>query len=193
MKAVPVRGMLANGIAHSPDAHPRHSTEENCMDRPQIPQRVRECYWHQDLNCATTTLRLLAEYCNVHLSRQVLDGAVGMHGAGGYGAQCGLVEGTLMFLGILGRARNLPDADIIDLCCRYGTGFEDTFTSLLCHDLRPEGFTDEQQPHLCEGLTCRSISFSFDVIDRLLAAGENVAAAGEGGSTALPSTVSAGV
>ena len=34
----------------------------------------------------------------------MLDAALGMHGAGKYGAQCGLAEGTLIFLGTFGRA-----------------------------------------------------------------------------------------
>jgi len=36
----------------------------------------------------------------VHQCPQLLDAAVGMHGAGKYGAQCGLVEGSLMFIGL---------------------------------------------------------------------------------------------
>jgi hypothetical protein len=163
------------------------------MDRQQIPLRVRECYWQQELNCATTTLRILAEHCDVELSQQVLDAAVGMHGVGGYGAQCGLVEGTLMFLGILGRARRLPDADIVDLCCRYGAAFENTFTSLLCHRLRPEGFADDQPPHLCEGLTCRAISFGVEFIDRFLASGKDNAAAKEDRPAITSSTEPTGV
>ena len=163
------------------------------MERQQIFQRVRECYWQQDLNCVTTTLRILAEHCDVELSQQVLDAAVGMHGAGGYGAQCGLVEGTLMFLGILGRARRLPDADIVNLCCCYGETFENTFTSLLCRELRPDGFADDQPPHLCEGLTGRSISFSVEFVDRFLPAGKDNAAASEGRPTIVSTSASSGV
>jgi len=35
----------------------------------------------------------------------VLNFAIGLFGAGGYQAQCGLVEGTLMFIGILGKTK----------------------------------------------------------------------------------------
>ena len=121
------------------------------MDSQQITLRVRESYWQHDFNCATTTLRILAECSGIEFSPQVFDAAVGMHGAGGYRAQCSLVEGTLMFLGILGRAKGLADQEIIQLCCRYAENFEEQFSSVLCRELRPEGFGSDQPPHLCAG------------------------------------------
>lgn len=143
------------------------------MDQQRINERVEEYFCQQNLNCATTSLRILAEHCGITLSPQVLAAAIGMHGAGGYGAQCGLVEGTLMFLGILGRERRLPDERIVEHCSRYGAGFEENFASLLCHELRPEGFADDQPPHLCLGLTCRSIAFSVDFINQILKSSHN--------------------
>jgi Putative redox-active protein (C_GCAxxG_C_C) len=143
------------------------------MDQQRINERVGEYFCQQNLNCATTTLLILAEHTGIDLSRQVLDAAVGMHGAGGFGAQCGLVEGTLMFLGILGRKRGLPDEHIIEQCSHYGAGFEETFSSLLCHELRPEGFAEDQPPHLCLRLTCRSIAFSVDFINQILKSRHN--------------------
>jgi len=68
-----------------------------------VQQRVHEYYWRDDANCATTTLKILSETLAVEVCDQVIDAALGMHGAGGYRAQCGLVEGALMFLGIAGR------------------------------------------------------------------------------------------
>lgn len=138
------------------------------MDRQQINERVEEYYHQHDFNCATTTLRILAEHTGIDLSRQVIDAAVGMHGAGGYGAQCGLVEGSLMFLGILGRERQLADERIAELCHRFAANFATTFSSLLCRELRPEGFADDQPPHLCEGLSRRAIAFSVGFVDRFL-------------------------
>jgi hypothetical protein len=143
------------------------------MDQQHINERVGEYFCRQNLNCATTTLLILAEHTGIDLSRQVLDAAVGIHGAGGYGAQCGLVEGTLMFLGILGRERRMPDKHIIEHCNRYGARFEATFASLLCHKLRPEGFSEDQPPHLCLGLTCRSIAFSVNFINQILRSSDN--------------------
>jgi hypothetical protein len=135
------------------------------MDRKLITERVHAYYHLDELNCVTTTLKILAEKCNLPLAGQVLGAAVGMHGAGGYRAQCGLVEGTLMFLGILGREKGFADQKIIELCCRYAESFEEQFSSLLCRELRPEGFAPDQPPHLCEGLSCRSVEFSAAFID----------------------------
>ena len=136
-----------------------------------IAQRVSRYYRQEEVNCATTTLKILAEQCDIELDGQVLDAAVGMHGAGGYRAQCGLVEGTLMFLGILGRARGVDDEEIVALCHRYAGRFEEQFVSLQCRQLRPEGFSPDQPPHLCEGLTCRSLVFSAAFIEAMFAAG----------------------
>ncbi len=68
-----------------------------------IRQRVSKSYWEQDRNCATTALSVLSEIFGIELHSQTIDSALAMHGAGKYGAQCGLVEGALMFMGIWGR------------------------------------------------------------------------------------------
>ncbi|RAZ94424.1 redox-active protein, partial [Klebsiella oxytoca] len=65
-----------------------------------ITNRVHELYWEKDMNCARTTLLCLSELFEVAIEPQIMWSAVGLHGAGGYRAQCGLVEGTLMFIGI---------------------------------------------------------------------------------------------
>ena len=44
-------------------------------------------------------MRILSHLFSFPLEEQTLDAAIGMHGAGGLGAQCGLVEGSLMFIG----------------------------------------------------------------------------------------------
>jgi len=51
------------------------------MDGKMIAERVHAYYHLNDLNCVTTTLKILAENCNLPLGGQVLDAAVGMHGA----------------------------------------------------------------------------------------------------------------
>jgi hypothetical protein len=133
-----------------------------------VRQRVKKYYWENDLNCATTMLKILAEIFGVELAPQVLDAALGMHGAGKYGAQCGLVEGTLMFLGILGRAQKIPDARMVAACQMFAKQFEQRFSSLNCRVLRPEGFHPDNPPHLCEALTCAaaqvSITFARTVV-----------------------------
>jgi len=129
-----------------------------------LNKRVHHYYWKDDLNCATVVLRTLSETFGVHLDQQVLDAALGMHGAGGYRAQCGLVEGTLLFIGIFGRRCNISDKKIIELCRLFAEKFEDQFTSLRCRKLRPEGFSPDDPPHLCENLTIQANALSISFI-----------------------------
>ena len=129
-----------------------------------IQKRVNEYYWNDDINCATTNLKILSEKFGIELSDQIINAALGLHGAGEYGAQCGLVEGTLMFIGILGRTLNISDDKIVTLCNDFAGQFEDRFKSLLCNILRPEGFKPSNPSHLCEKLTCEAIYFNIDFI-----------------------------
>lgn len=78
---------------------------------------------------------LPGDHFGIEYGPHVLDAAIGLHGAGGFGAQCGLVEG-------------------------------DKFGSLSCSNLRPNGFTENDPPHMCEKLTCDVISFTYDFIMR---------------------------
>jgi len=138
------------------------------MDEERIRELVKICYWQHDRNCATTVLKIFAEQYAIELTDQVLDGAVGMHGAGKYGAQCGLVEGTLLFLGILGRAKHLPDDQICRSCYQFAERFEKRFASLRCSELRPEGFSEDLPPHLCEELTARAVIMGSAFLEETL-------------------------
>lgn len=129
-----------------------------------VRQSVNNCYWKEDLNCATTTLLVLAGHFGVTLAPQVLDAALGMHGAGGFRAQCGLVEGALMFSGILGRSEGISDEKSVAFCMKLAEAFEGKFGSLQCRTLRPEGFHPDNPPHLCEGLTVRATCANIDLI-----------------------------
>ncbi|HPI97449.1 MAG TPA: C-GCAxxG-C-C family protein [Synergistales bacterium] len=132
-----------------------------------IRERVHSYYWNDDINCAETTLKVLSEIFDLPLNPQVIHAASGMHGAGKYGVQCGLVEGTLMFIGILGNQAGMGVSEIERLCHDYALSFEEVFGSLSCRVLRPEGFKPTNPPHLCEDLTCRSISFSVQFLAHL--------------------------
>ncbi|PLY00398.1 MAG: redox-active protein [Desulfuromonas sp.] len=136
----------------------------NIQNRELIRRRVAEYYWRDDINCATATLKILAEIFAVELHEQVIAAAVGMHGAGEYGCQCGLVEGALMFLGILGNQRQIAEERIVAACREFAEGFEMEFGSLECRVLRPEGFHPDNPPHICEPLSCAAIGFSVDFI-----------------------------
>ncbi len=134
--------------------------------REHVAAKVHGFYWNQDLNCATSNLLLLAEQFEVALSTQVLDAALGMHGAAKYGAQCGLVEGGLLFIGIIGRARGLPDERTTQACQDFARRFEARFGSLLCRELRPQGFPPELAgEHICEDLTVDAVLFSIAFVE----------------------------
>lgn len=139
------------------------------MEREKlIRERVHSYYWHDDLNCAVTTLKILSEYFSVNIHPQVMQSAAGLHGAGFYGAQCGLVEGGLMFVGITGAQVPLPNETIISACYTYASRFETKFGSLLCRELRPEGFKPDNPPHICENITNEAILFTMDFIERMI-------------------------
>lgn len=133
-----------------------------------VKNRIQLYYRTHDYNCAETTLRILSEAFDVRIQGQVLDAAVGMHGAGLYGAQCGLVEGALMFIGIAGRLGGKEESEIIGNCRRFAENFEKGFGSLICRELRPEGFSPDNPPHICEKLTGDVILFDIDFMAGLM-------------------------
>jgi hypothetical protein len=89
-----------------------------------------------------------------------MDCALGMWGAGGQRAQCGLVEDALMFIGVLGGRCGRNRDQISRLCRSFARGFEERFGSLTCRELRPEGFSPENPPHICEDLSKRAIRYT---------------------------------
>lgn len=133
-----------------------------------ITEKVHELYWKDDFNCAKTMLTCLGELYHIEYDSQVLSSAVGLHGAGGFRAQCGLVEGGLMFLGVYGHQLGKDEKTIVSACYRFAELFSRKFGSLQCFDLRPNGFREDDPPHLCEGITCEAVSFAYDFIQNNL-------------------------
>lgn len=125
-----------------------------------IDEEVHRHYWERDDTCAFTTLSIVSELFVVPLDSQVMDSALGMWGAGGHRAQCGLVEGALMFIGILGSRRGLNRDQVSGHCRDFAEGFEEQFGSLICRELRPEGFSPDNPPHICEDLSKRAIRYT---------------------------------
>jgi len=137
------------------------------LSEKEIRDRVHRFYWEKDLNCATTSLKILAEHFYTPLADQVIDSALAMHGAACYGAQCGLVEGPLLFMGIYGRSRGMEDDALRGLCYRFAEEFEHRFGSLVCRELRPGGFNDDDPEHLCESLTVQAVLFAVNFLNRI--------------------------
>jgi C_GCAxxG_C_C family probable redox protein len=140
----------------------------------KIKNDVHKYYYEQDLNCAGTSLYILCDIFRVSLARQAKDAAVGLHGAGGYRAQCGLIEGPLMFIGIYFSRKNTSKETIAKYCCGFASSFEKKFGSLSCYYLRPQGFNIDDTPHMCEDLTVRAICHSYNFINDILKQRENI-------------------
>jgi hypothetical protein len=131
-----------------------------------VEDRITEYFVNGDYNCAISSLLILSEVFELPLEQQVIDAATGMNGAGRSQAQCGLVEGTLMFLGILGKKYDLSQDEIVDICYDYAAGFTNLFGSLNCRELRPEGFKSENPPHLCRELANSSVHYGIQFIKK---------------------------
>lgn len=132
-----------------------------CID-DAIVRAVRFCYWEKDYNCARTTLHTLSSLVALEIPPLLWAAAVGMHGAGRFGAQCGLVEGMLMFIGIQGARQGLEEAKLVTLCHAYAQAFTEHFGSLACRELRPGGFREDDPPHACGGLTLKAVRFAVN-------------------------------
>ncbi|MFC1616497.1 C-GCAxxG-C-C family protein [Patescibacteria group bacterium] len=131
-----------------------------------ISQKTADCSQIENINCAQTTLKVLSDIFNVQLETQTFIAATGLNGAGEYGAQCGLVDGTLMFLGIIGNIQALSKEKIAEMCRTFAEEFEARFGSLLCVELRPEGFKEDNPPDLCNSRICEAIHFAYKFIEK---------------------------
>lgn len=134
--------------------------------KQQIARIVHTRFWDDEVNCAVTSLSVLSTMFDVPLDPQVFDAAFGMDGAGRYRAQCGLVEGPIMFIGVVGRRWGLFKDEIEDACFRFAEQFEQEFGSLLCRDLRPDGFREDDPPHKCEDLSVRTNVFTYRFLQK---------------------------
>ncbi len=121
---------------------------------------VKKAYWDDDIPCSPTTLRILGELFGLKIGEQVYTACWGLNGAGKYGAQCGLVEGTIMFIGLMAHREDLEKEKMSEACFDFAKNYEHKFGSLRCKELRPGGFKDDDPPQLCEPLTVNSIVFS---------------------------------
>lgn len=129
-----------------------------------ITKRVHELYWNDNINCARTAPTCLSELFQTVIEPQTIWSAVGLHGAGGYRAQCGLVEGTLMFIGIYFHILGKTECETVSACYHFASAFDKEFGSLRCFELRPTGFSQNDPPHMCENLTCNGIEFAYRYI-----------------------------
>lgn len=129
-----------------------------------IQEQVHSFYYDQDMNCARTTLQVLSTLFNQPIEKQVMQAAVALHGLGGSREQCGLVEGSAMFLGLFFLCHGWDEERVVALTNEFAHSYVRRFGSVRCYDLRPGGFSDNDAPHLCENLSVESIFFTYQFI-----------------------------
>lgn len=128
-----------------------------------IEARVHACYLEKDLSCIMTTLRILSKVFHTEIQPQLFSAAYGLN-AGRLRSQCGLVEGALLFIGLYAQQKEIAPSNIADLCRKFSADFQAEFGSVLCKELRPEGFSPDNPPHLCENLTKRAVWFAAEFV-----------------------------
>ena len=128
-----------------------------------ISTRVHEYYWKYDYCCAVTSLKMLNELFKAEINTQVLSAAAGLS-AGRNRLQCGLVQGPLMFIGIYYKEKQLEPDEISHICHEYINAFQNEFSSIECKELRPQGFSSDNPPHLCEQITKNAVYFAAEFI-----------------------------
>ena len=133
-----------------------------------IRERVHNYYWQHDFSCVITTLKILSEIFSIEIHPQLFKAAFALN-AGRSASQCGLVEGTLLFMGAYAGKKRLKLSEIQELSYRFSQKFQQKFSSVLCSELRPQGFAPENPPHLCESLTKSAITFSAEFISKNMA------------------------
>ena len=163
-------GLSIKAGLHCDGIHPNNVGYEVMADvaakffiKVLIDTRVHAYYWNEDISCIITTLKILSEIFHYKLHSQVIEAAYGLN-AGRIGSQCGLVEGTLLFIGAYGHEKGIASQDIAMLCQKFSSTFQDTFGSVLCKELRLQGFSPDNPPHICESITKRAVAFSTEFI-----------------------------
>lgn len=137
-------------------------------DLELIKERVYHYFWDLDIQCGRTSLLCLSELFGVKVEEQTVQAAIPMAGAGCFGAQCGLVEGSLMFIGIFFSQRGRTDEEIYHISFRFANEFTRKFSSLRCMELRPKGFSRTDPPHMCDMFGVEAITFTYEFIKKIL-------------------------
>lgn len=133
--------------------------------RDFVAAGIKQAYRGEDIPCVPASLRILGQLYGIEITGEVYAACWGLNGAGMYGAQCGLVEGPLMFLSLVcDRSHPMDTLEISRVCSNFAFDFEQKFGSLLCRELRPEGFSEDQPPHLCEKLSVDTITFAAEFV-----------------------------
>ena len=131
-----------------------------------IDKEVHENYWERDYNCATNILMLLSEIEGIKLDKQVLYSVSGLHGVDPMIAQCGLLSGGLMFLGIYSCEKNIPNSQLSKYYYDYSKYFQRKFGDTGCQNLNGNSKSLGLKPYACEDLTKDVVEFTINFIEK---------------------------
>lgn len=131
-----------------------------------IDKEVHDNFWERDLNCSTNILMLLSQLNGIKLDKQVLYSVSGLHGVNPTISQCGLLTGSLMFLGIYAREKNIPNSQITKYYYDFSKYFQRKFGDTLCQSLNNEKENLGISPFSCEKLTKDVVTFTSSFIHK---------------------------
>jgi len=123
-----------------------------------IARRVEQEYHDLDTPCTPTTIKILSEVFKLELPKELVELSFALSGISKHGAQCGLVEGVLVMIGLIGHRQGLDKEVLAEICSDFLKQYDQKHGSLRCKELRLGGFNDDDPPNLCEGLTATSIT-----------------------------------
>lgn len=139
------------------------------MMRETVEKRLHELYWIHNYNCSMAMVTCLSEFFKEEINQQTVNASRGLNGAGRFRGQCGLVEGALMFIGIyMAKDNNTREGTdiVVNMCHKFASQFTETFGSISCFDLRPNGFREDDPSHFCEKISAKAILFAFNFINK---------------------------
>lgn len=131
-----------------------------------MKEKVHELYWKKQGSCANVMLLCLSELTDVKLEPQVFASVAGQHGAEKLGAQCGLAIAGQMFIGIYYRQQEKDEAAIVSYCTQYAEAFRNKFSTLVCSELRMNGYISTDPRHVCEQLTCDAVTITYNFLKK---------------------------
>jgi hypothetical protein len=108
------------------------------MDRQGLRERVERYFVSGQYNCTMTALAVLFEAYEMAPDPRLLGAGQCMPGVGGSGGLCGLVSGTLIFLGVWGYERGLHRSALAPGCAFVVESVRRRFGSTSCAALQTE-------------------------------------------------------
>ncbi|MFA6521623.1 MAG: C-GCAxxG-C-C family protein [Candidatus Gracilibacteria bacterium] len=119
-------------------------------------------------NCGEAVVRVLSRELDLEVSNDVLKISAFTNGGGQAGGQCGILNGGLIILSLMcGRYSNDTSREPLQSLARKLTReFEDKFKSLLCREIRSEGFNASQLESICNKRIVEGVGFLLDFFKR---------------------------